>query len=97
MRRSVLATREFWSAAFERATKTAAQFAVGILTVAGVTPANIDWQETLLGSMLAALVSVLTSVASVSVSSSGGPSLTSETLPSTPPPPPEGAEEEETP
>jgi hypothetical protein len=97
MRRSVLATREFWSAAGERAAKTAAQFAVGILTVAGTTPVSLDWQETLLGSMLAALVSVLTSVASVSVSSSGGPSLTSETLPSTPPPPPPGAEEEETP
>jgi hypothetical protein len=76
---SVLTTREFWAAAGERAAKTAAQFAVGILTVASVTPADIDWQQVAAGSGLAALVSVLMSVASAGVGNNG-PSLASEEL-----------------
>jgi hypothetical protein len=64
--------------------KTAAQFAVGVLTVAGVTPADVDWQQVVAGALLAALVSVLMSVASVGVGNDG-PSLTSEELKGTKP------------
>jgi hypothetical protein len=80
---SVLTTGAFWAAAGERAAKSAAQFAVSILTVASVTPADIDWQQVAAGSGLAALVSVLMSVASVGVGHDG-PSLTSERLTSPP-------------
>lgn len=75
-----LGSGEFWSAASERAIKTACQFAVGILTVASVTPADIDWQQVLVGSLLASTVSVLTSIASSGIGDNNGPSLTSEEL-----------------
>ena len=56
-------TSEFWKDAGERATKTAAQALVALF-VAGVTIMSVDWVEALAIAGTAALVSVLTSVAS---------------------------------
>lgn len=77
--RSVLLTGEFWSAAGERAVKTAAQTAVAIVGIAGLTPADIDWTQAAGAAGLGALASLLTSVASAGVGNPG-PSLTSEEL-----------------
>lgn len=76
---SVLVTAEFWSAAAERAVKTVAQALVAVLTVAGVTPLDIDWKGALLTAALAGVVSLLMSVASAGAGNPG-PSLASETL-----------------
>jgi hypothetical protein len=79
---SVLATGAFWSAAVERAIKTAAQSVLAVLGVAAVTPADIDWKEALLTAGIGALASLLTSIASSGVGNAG-PSLSAEVL--TPP------------
>jgi hypothetical protein len=94
---SVLTTGAFWAAAIERAVKTAAQGTLAVLAtnVTGIT--DVDWSQ--LGSIvgLAALVSVLTSIASIGVGNAG-PSLSAEVLtppaapvPADPPPPPPAA------
>ena len=56
-------TREFVLDALERALKTAAQSLVALF-VAGVTIMSVDWVDALAVSGTAALVSILTSVAS---------------------------------
>jgi hypothetical protein len=76
---SVLTTGAFWSAAIERAVKTAAQSVLVVLGVGATTPADIDWKEALLGAGIGALMSLLTSIASSGVGNVG-PSLTSEVL-----------------
>jgi hypothetical protein len=81
---SVLVTRAFWAATLERAVKTAAQAALALIGVAGVTPADLDWKEIALGAGFGALASLLTSIASSGVGNAG-PSLSSEVL--TPPAP----------
>jgi len=65
----------FWKRAAERAIKTAAQTAVALLGAGAVDVLTLDWQA--LGSVAvgAALVSVLTSVASAQVAEQGDPSL----------------------
>jgi len=50
------------------------------LFVAGVTVLNVDWQQALAVSATAALVSVLTSIASVRLGSFEGPSLAGEAV-----------------
>ena len=80
---SVLLTGQFWSAAVERAVKTFAQTALAVIGLAGVTPADVDWQQVLLAAAFGALASVLTSVASAGAGNPG-PSLASEEL--VPPP-----------
>lgn len=54
---------KFWQDAAERALKTAAQSVLAVF-VAGVTIMSVDWVDTLAIGATAALVSVLTSVAS---------------------------------
>lgn len=54
---------KFWQDAAERALKTAAQSVLAVF-VAGVTIMTMDWVDTLAIGATAALVSVLTSVAS---------------------------------
>lgn len=75
----MLTDRHFWMAAAERAVKTFAQALVALF-VAGVTVWSIDWQEALAVSATAALVSVLTSVASLRVGPFEGPSLAGEAV-----------------
>lgn len=75
----MLSEKLFWVAAGERAVKTFAQSLVALF-VAGVTVLTIDWQQALAVSATAAVVSVLTSVASVRLGSFEGPSLAGEAV-----------------
>jgi hypothetical protein len=76
---SVLATGAFWAAAAERAVKSFAQTMLAVVGIAGVTPADVDWQQVLLAGAFGALLSLLTSVASAPVGNAG-PSLAAEVL-----------------
>ena len=69
----------FWKAAAERAIKTFAQSLVALF-IAGVTILWSDWVQALAVSGTAALVSVLTSIASSRLGPFDGPSLTDEAL-----------------
>lgn len=75
----MLSDKLFWIAAGERAVKTFAQSLVALFA-AGVTILNIDWQQGLAVAATAALVSVLTSVASVRLGQFEGPSLAGEAV-----------------
>jgi hypothetical protein len=67
-------TRSFWLATLERCIKTACQTLAATLTAGAVGILEVPWQAALSMSAGAAVVSVLTSVASAGVSG-GGPSL----------------------
>ena len=75
----MLSDKLFWIAAGERAVKTFAQALVALF-VAGVTVLTIDWQQGLAVAATAAVVSVLTSIASVRLGSFEGPSLAGEAV-----------------
>lgn len=75
----MLSEKLFWIAAGERAVKTFAQSLVALFA-AGVTILNIDWQQGLAVAATAAVVSVLTSVASVRLGEFEGPSLAGEAV-----------------
>lgn len=75
----MLSEKLFWVAAGERAVKTFAQSLVALF-VAGVTVLTIDWQQALAVSATAAVVSVLTSIASVRLGPFEGPSLVDEAV-----------------
>ncbi len=75
----MLSEKLFWIAAGERALKTFAQSLVALFA-AGVTILNIDWQQGLAVAATAAVVSVLTSVASVRLGQFEGPSLAGEAV-----------------
>ena len=75
----MLSEKLFWIAAGERAVKTFAQSLVALF-VAGVTVLTIDWQQALAVSATAAVVSVLTSIASVCLGPFEGPSLAGEAV-----------------
>ena len=75
---STYTTAAFWKATAERAIKTDAQTVLGLLTadhIVGVL--DVDWTQTGSVAALAALLSVLTSIASAQVGN-GGPSLAGE-------------------
>ncbi|MGV0438853.1 holin [Corynebacterium mastitidis] len=63
-------TRSFWTDAAERAVKTLAQALIAVLAV-GTPIYEIAWAEALGIAATAAVISVLTSVASVGVGESG--------------------------
>ena len=75
----MLSDRLFWIAVTERAVKTFAQALVALF-VAGVTVLSIDWQQALAVAGTAAVVSVLTSVASANLGPFDGPSLVDEAI-----------------
>ena len=75
----MLSDKLFWIAAGERAVKTFAQALVALF-VAGVTVLTIDWQQGLAVAATAAVVSLLTSVASVRLGNFEGPSLAGEAV-----------------
>ena len=75
----MLSEKLFWVAAGERAVKTFAQSLVALFA-AGVTILNIDWQQGLAVAATAAVVSLLTSVASVRLGQFEGPSLAGEAV-----------------
>lgn len=75
----LLTDRLYWLAVGERAVKTFAQSLVALF-VAGVTILTIDWQQALAVAGTAALVSVLTSIASTRLGPFDGPSLVDEAI-----------------
>lgn len=75
----MLSDKGFWIATAERAIKTFCQALVALF-VAGVTVLTIDWVQGLAVAATAAVVSVLTSIASYSVGPFLGPSLVDEAV-----------------
>jgi hypothetical protein len=73
-----MATSGFWASALERAAKTFAQTALILLGAGPLDVLHIAWQSTLSLSAGAALLSVLTSLASAQTGTSGTPSLVKE-------------------
>lgn len=72
-------TELFWRQAAERAAKTFAQALIGLLSGDQLGILDIDWTASLSVATLAALVSVLTSVASAPLGPPDTPSLTAVT------------------
>lgn len=68
-------TIRFWKHTAERAAKTAAQTAVALVGAGAVDVLTVDWQQVSSVSLGAAIVSVLTSVASAGASGDDTPSL----------------------
>ena len=85
MPRPTMTTGAFWSAAAERAVKTMAQTAVALIGTSAVGVLDVDWQQIGSVSALAAVVSLLTSLASDRIGPAPGPSLVGEVV--TPPEP----------
>lgn len=69
----------YWKAVAERAIKTFAQSLVALF-IGGVTILTIDWQQALAVAGTAAVVSVLTSLASTRLGPFDGPSLVDEAV-----------------
>lgn len=80
---SVLTTGKFWAATAERAVKTAAQAFIGSVGVTAVLT-EINWEVVGGTTLIAAVLSVASSVASIGVGSDG-PSLGPETIDPIPP------------
>lgn len=78
--RPEMTTSQFWLSTLERAVKTFAQVAAAMLGTNAVGILDVDWQQ--IGSVAAsaAVVSVLTSLASDRIGSTPGPSLVGETV-----------------
>jgi hypothetical protein len=76
---STLLTSRFWLAAAERAAKTMAQSLVALIGANAVAVTDLDWPQLLAVSATAALVSILTSIASAGVGPHG-PSLADESI-----------------
>lgn len=71
-----LFTKTFWLDAVERAAKTAAQFAIGGLGLGEITNAwTIDWQLGVGFAVTGAVLSLLTSVASIGMATPGTASM----------------------
>lgn len=68
-------TLGFWKESLERAVKTAAQAAVAFFVVGETGVADVDWQTVGGVAVIAALVSVLTSLASAPFGQPDSPSL----------------------
>lgn len=75
-----LTDTRFWIAAGERAIKTFAQALVALIGTTAVSVVELDWAQMLGVSATAAIVSVLTSIASNNLGRNYGPSLTDETV-----------------
>jgi len=72
-------TTSFWKSAVERAVKTAAQVTVAFLGADVVNAFSVDYQRVAGIALGAAVVSILTSVASAGVGPENSPSLVSTT------------------
>lgn len=71
----MLATKKFWLHTAERALKTAAQTAAGLMSANGMGILDVDWPALASVAGLAFLYSVLTSVASVPIGDDSTPSV----------------------
>lgn len=72
--------KRFWVASAERAVKTFAQALVALIGTGAVNIISLDWTQMLGVAATAAVVSVLTSVASANFGPNPGPSLVDETI-----------------
>ncbi len=73
---SDLFTKAFWSETIERAVKTSAQFVIGAgILGEGVDLFTLDWQTVLGFALTGAVLSVLTSLASIGIGSKGSASV----------------------
>lgn len=69
---------KFWSSALERAIKTFAQTLVALMGAGAVDVLTVDWTQAMSVAGGAALMSLLTSIASNNMGSTTGPSLVGE-------------------
>lgn len=76
--RPEMTTGQFWLAALERAVKTAAQVAAALIGTGAVGITTLDWTQIGSVTATAAVVSVLTSLASDRIGPTPGPSLVGE-------------------
>ena len=76
---STLLTARFWVSAVERAIKTWAQVVASMLVGNGTSIITVDWLQILAVSGTAAVVSLLTSIASAGIGPHG-PSLADESI-----------------
>ena len=87
MTRQGITTHQFWAAALERAVKTAAQAATALIGTGAVGVTSLDWAQIGSVALIAAVVSLLTSLASDRIGDPG-PSLVGEyAQPAEPPTP----------
>jgi len=77
---SIYFTKAFLLATLERSIKTFAQTLVAVLGVGFLDILKTDWVQSLSVAAGAAVLSILTSVASAEIGKMGGPSLTTETI-----------------
>jgi hypothetical protein len=87
MTRQGITTHQFWASTAERAVKTAAQAATALIGTGAVGVTSLDWAQIGSVALTAAVVSLLTSLASDRIGEPG-PSLVGESGPRTPPLPP---------
>lgn len=80
-----MTTAKFWSAAFERAVKTAAQSVIALVGTGAVGITTLDWAQISSIAATAAVISILTSLASDRIGAPG-PSLVGEAKMDTPTP-----------
>ncbi|HEX5543669.1 MAG TPA: holin [Micromonospora sp.] len=76
-------TRNFWRQALERLVKTFAQAALALVSGDGLDILDVDWRSVVGVSTLAALASVLTSIATADMGEPGDPSAVRRTDPTT--------------
>ena len=92
--RSALTTGLFWADTAERAVKTAAQALIALIGTDAVGITDLDWAQIGSVAATAAVLSVLSSVASDRVGPSPGPSVVG-AVPALPPPRPTFADSRE--
>lgn len=76
-----MTTAAFWRATAERALRTFAQALIAVISLDGADLLTVDWPQSLSVAGLAAVISVLTSVAASGAGGDGGPSFGPEQLP----------------
>ena len=75
-----LTDSRFWIASAERSIKTFAQALVALIGTSAMSIVELDWAQMLGVSATAAVVSLLTSIASANFGPNYGPSLADETV-----------------
>jgi hypothetical protein len=75
-----LTDSRFWIASAERSIKTFAQALVALIGTTAMSVIDLDWAQMLGVSATAAIVSLLTSIASANLGPNYGPSLVDETV-----------------
>lgn len=76
----MLTSKDFWTATAERALKTFVQVIVATFGTAQMGVLELPWEQALSLAASAAILSVLTSLGSVKLGPSSGPSLAGESV-----------------